>query len=58
MRTLSFFTLNGNKVVEIGFFRMGSVKFALSEWRKRSGMCPVTLISFAFLVSCGVTGFS
>jgi len=42
-------------VVEIGFFWIVSVKFALSEWRKRRGIWPVVLIVVAFLVIAAVT---
>jgi hypothetical protein len=36
---------------------MGSVKFAPTEWRKRSGVCPNVLISVAFLFARAVIGF-
>jgi hypothetical protein len=53
---LIFLRLKGNKVVAIDFFWMGSVKFAPTEWRKRSGICPNVLISVAFLFARAVMG--
>ena len=53
---MSFLRLKGKRVVEMGFFWIVSVKLALSEWRKRSGICPVVLIVVAVLVKWAVTG--
>jgi hypothetical protein len=41
----------------MGFLRIGNVKFALSECRKRNGTCPVAFISLTFLVPWADTPF-